>query len=43
MIPSPGDVVWGVLWELKDEDLESLDNQEGVHNGIYRRIKLAVS
>jgi len=32
---SPGDHVWGVLWSMDKTDLSSLDNQEGVQDGIY--------
>ncbi|KAK0175171.1 hypothetical protein PV327_008944 [Microctonus hyperodae] len=27
--------VWGVIWELSNEHLETLDRQEGVDKGIY--------
>eukprot|EP00095_Tigriopus_kingsejongensis_P001900 maker-scaffold287_size221780-snap-gene-1.25 protein:Tk01900 transcript:maker-scaffold287_size221780-snap-gene-1.25-mRNA-1 annotation:"hypothetical protein CAPTEDRAFT_224905" len=42
IIPSPGQRVWGVLWELKNEDLASLDNQEGVALNLYERIQVKV-
>jgi gamma-glutamylcyclotransferase len=36
VIPSPGDRVWGVLYELEESDLRCLDHKEG--NGFaYRR------
>ncbi|XP_071784751.1 uncharacterized protein [Asterias amurensis] len=36
---SAGDCVWGVVWKLHESDLESLDDQEGVHLDIYRRLE----
>lgn len=35
IIKSSQDHLYGCLWELDMENLETLDNQEGVHNGIY--------
>lgn len=32
---SPGDHVWGVVWDIKMADLPSLDRQEGVDCGLY--------
>ena len=37
VIPSPGDTVWGGLWEVSDSDLARLDTYEGVAAGMYRR------
>ena len=28
--------VWGVVWSLKKSDLDNLDDQEGVAQGIYK-------
>ena len=42
MTPSSGDHVWGVLWELEESHLATLDHQEGVHSEIYRRVELEV-
>ena len=42
IIPSPGDHVWGVLWQLEMKHLETLDDQEGVHKQIYERINVQV-
>ena len=39
IVPVVGSQVWGVLWELGIEDLESLDKQEGVPNH-YQRFKV---
>lgn len=41
--PSKGDQVYGVLWTLEAEHLRTLDDQEGVDDGIYRRIRVEVS
>jgi len=40
--PSPGNRVWGVIWNLSDTDLASLDRYEGVAGGLYRRETVAV-
>lgn len=40
--PSPGDEVWGVLWEITDADLASLDEYEGVSVGAYVRRAMMV-
>lgn len=41
--PAPGRCVWGVLWELGDEDLRRLDGFEGVAAGRYRREAVTVT
>ncbi|KAK9712665.1 hypothetical protein QE152_g24776 [Popillia japonica] len=33
--PKEGRVVWGSIWELDIEHLKTLDDQEGVHRGLY--------
>ncbi|KAF7669339.1 hypothetical protein LDENG_00196540 [Lucifuga dentata] len=38
----PGGEVWGVIWTLINEDLPSLDNQEGVSMGIYSPLEVTV-
>jgi cation transport regulator ChaC len=38
VIPSTGEIVEGVLYQLKPEALPPLDKREGVQNGIYRRM-----
>ncbi|XP_034455150.1 gamma-glutamylcyclotransferase a [Hippoglossus hippoglossus] len=38
----PGDEVWGVIWALSDENLRSLDNQEGVSEGMYSPLNVTV-
>ncbi|XP_040577054.1 gamma-glutamylcyclotransferase [Lepeophtheirus salmonis] len=35
--------VWGILWRLKNEDLKSLDKQEGVESSIYRRLSISIN
>jgi cation transport regulator ChaC len=35
VIPSSGGEVWGVVWDLTDEHIETLDEYEGVAVGAY--------
>jgi gamma-glutamylcyclotransferase len=35
--------VWGVVWLIRLSELANLDNQEGVSNGIYKRIQVNVT
>jgi gamma-glutamylcyclotransferase (GGCT)/AIG2-like uncharacterized protein YtfP len=35
--PSPGDTVWGGVWDVSVSDLARLDTYEGVASGMYRR------
>ncbi|XP_078271205.1 gamma-glutamylcyclotransferase-like [Rhinoraja longicauda] len=42
IIPSPNDEVWGVIWCLKGDDRQSLDDQEGVQEGIYSPMEVKV-
>ena len=37
VIEDPDDAVWGVLWDLDDEHVASLDVYEGIADGIYRQ------
>ncbi|XP_018610181.1 gamma-glutamylcyclotransferase isoform X1 [Scleropages formosus] len=39
---SPGDEVWGVVWEMNLDDLESLDRQENVKLGAYSPVEVSV-
>jgi gamma-glutamylcyclotransferase (GGCT)/AIG2-like uncharacterized protein YtfP len=39
----PADEVWGVLWEVTDAHLESLDEYEGVAVGMYFRDTVEVT
>jgi gamma-glutamylcyclotransferase (GGCT)/AIG2-like uncharacterized protein YtfP len=34
---APDDHVWGVLWDLTDEHVRSLDEYEGIATGVYKR------
>ncbi|KAA8585859.1 hypothetical protein FQN60_007428, partial [Etheostoma spectabile] len=38
----PGAEVWGVIWTLSNENLQSLDNQEGVSLGRYSPLEVSV-
>ncbi|XP_061402491.1 gamma-glutamylcyclotransferase-like [Musca vetustissima] len=42
IVPNKGEYVWGAIWELDESDMEHLDNQEGVHQGIYTPITVSV-
>ncbi|XP_013116747.1 gamma-glutamylcyclotransferase [Stomoxys calcitrans] len=42
IVPTKGDSVWGAIWELDGCDMKNLDNQEGVHQGIYTPITVSV-
>ena len=35
--PSPGAVVWGVLWDIDEPCARRLDRYEGVHFGLYSK------
>ena len=37
-----GGDVYGVLWELDNQHLPTLDDQEGVKENIYRRFQVKV-
>lgn len=41
-MPDPGREVWGAIWEIKLEDLASLDSQEGVDRKVYRPMDITV-
>ena len=38
----PTSEVYGILWELDDEHLSTLDDQEGVSKKVYRRFEVEV-
>ncbi|XP_072226236.1 gamma-glutamylcyclotransferase a [Leuresthes tenuis] len=38
----PGSEVWGVIWTLSNENLSSLDKQEGVSLGQYSPLEVSV-
>ncbi|KAH8368720.1 hypothetical protein KR084_009220 [Drosophila pseudotakahashii] len=35
IVPTQGDHAWGTLWWIDLSNLPDIDNQEGVHKGIY--------
>ncbi|XP_077404783.1 gamma-glutamylcyclotransferase a [Vanacampus margaritifer] len=39
---NPGSEVWGVIWTISRDHLDSLDHQEGVHRGIYSPLEIRV-
>ncbi|KAJ8268283.1 hypothetical protein COCON_G00134550 [Conger conger] len=39
---STGNEVWGVLWKINQDQLASLDKQEGVDVGMYRPLEVKV-
>ena len=38
----PGSEVYGILWELDNAHLSTLDEQEGVSKKVYRRFEVEV-
>ncbi|XP_076868249.1 gamma-glutamylcyclotransferase [Brachyhypopomus gauderio] len=40
--PRPGAEVWGLVWRMNTPDLENLDRQEGVKQGIYSPMEVSV-
>ncbi|KAK3850637.1 hypothetical protein Pcinc_042670 [Petrolisthes cinctipes] len=42
IVEAPGHHVYGIVWEINDDDLDNLDRQEGVSQGIYRVLKVEV-
>ncbi|KAM4689693.1 gamma-glutamylcyclotransferase [Discoglossus pictus] len=42
VVESDGDEVWGVVWKMDINCLDTLDIQEGVHVGIYEPIEISV-
>ncbi|XP_065255940.1 gamma-glutamylcyclotransferase [Emys orbicularis] len=42
IVQSPGDEVWGVVWKMNTSNLNSLNKQEGVEDGIYSPIEVNV-
>ncbi|CAL8261966.1 unnamed protein product [Boreogadus saida] len=37
---SIGEEVWGVVWRMGFENLQTLDDQEGVQEGVYRPLQV---
>ncbi|XP_066942378.1 gamma-glutamylcyclotransferase-like isoform X2 [Macrobrachium rosenbergii] len=42
IVEDPGNHLYGVLWEIANEDLAHLDTQECVHQGIYKAVEVDV-
>ncbi|KAM6974578.1 gamma-glutamylcyclotransferase a [Tautogolabrus adspersus] len=42
ILSHPGSEVWGVIWTLGDENITSLDKQEGVSLGQYSPLEVSV-
>ncbi|KAK7068199.1 hypothetical protein SK128_021967 [Halocaridina rubra] len=42
IVEDPGNHLYGVLWEIANEDMANLDMQEGVHQGIYKALEVDV-
>lgn len=42
IVPTPGNMVWGALWEIDQEDMQSLDRQEGVHVNLYKPMTVEI-
>ncbi len=43
IVPKHGEIVYGVIWALSDEDVKRLDRYEGVSSGFYRKESLPVT
>uniref|UniRef100_A0A8D0GXQ5 Gamma-glutamylcyclotransferase n=1 Tax=Sphenodon punctatus TaxID=8508 RepID=A0A8D0GXQ5_SPHPU len=42
IVQKAGDEVWGVVWKMNTSNLNSLNKQEGVEDGIYSPIEVTV-
>ncbi|XP_071539038.1 gamma-glutamylcyclotransferase-like [Panulirus ornatus] len=42
IVEDPGNYLYGVLWEIDNEDMDNLDRQEGVQHGIYKVLEVDV-
>ncbi|XP_068226953.1 gamma-glutamylcyclotransferase-like [Palaemon carinicauda] len=42
IVEDPGNHLYGILWEIENEDMANLDMQEGVHQGIYKAVEVDV-
>ncbi|XP_034657747.1 gamma-glutamylcyclotransferase [Drosophila subobscura] len=42
IVPTPGEHTWGTLWEIDVSNLDDIDNQEGVHLGVYEALTVYV-
>lgn len=43
IVPEIGSEVWGLLYSITDEDLQSLDDAEGVTKEKYRRVQVVIN
>jgi gamma-glutamylcyclotransferase (GGCT)/AIG2-like uncharacterized protein YtfP len=43
VVPSPGDVVFGLLWDITPDHVDSLDQFEGVRPGLYRKVEVGLT
>lgn len=42
VVPSEGGVVWGVLYDVSEKCIKTLDEREGVSSGTYGRVLVEV-
>ncbi|XP_068149492.1 gamma-glutamylcyclotransferase [Drosophila tropicalis] len=42
IVPTPKDSLWGTLWDIDLSNLADIDNQEGVHLGLYVPVTVQV-
>ncbi|XP_070579378.1 gamma-glutamylcyclotransferase-like [Ptychodera flava] len=42
ILPSPGDVTWGAVWEIGTQYIDALNREDAVDRGIYRNIEVQV-
>ncbi|XP_065165290.1 gamma-glutamylcyclotransferase-like [Atheta coriaria] len=42
IVPKEGAYVWGAIYEIDNEHIPSLDNQEGVHDNVYFPLEVDV-
>ncbi|KAL0101390.1 hypothetical protein PUN28_018904 [Cardiocondyla obscurior] len=42
IVESEDSIVWGVVWELDNSNLATLDNQEGVQDNLYHAMSVNV-
>ncbi|EDW78924.1 uncharacterized protein Dwil_GK11527 [Drosophila willistoni] len=42
IVPTPKDSLWGTLWDIDLGNLADIDNQEGVHLGLYVPVTVQV-
>ena len=42
IVPRENTTTWGAVWRIRKDHVESLDRQEWVHLGVYKRVELTV-